>query len=84
VIPNLDAKTRTKFTHASLLASARASRLNFSAKLAAPAASMTMPAKCSVSKLKLRRIRLPKDIANCGVIVAFTEVLTKRCLAKRR
>ena len=61
MIHNLEAKIRTEFTHGSLLPPARASRLNPSAKLAAPAASMTMPVKHSASKLKPRRIRLPKD-----------------------
>jgi len=45
VMPNWDGKIRQRLTHASLLSLATAFRPDHTAKLPAPAASMTMPAK---------------------------------------
>jgi len=60
VMPDWDAKIRQGLTHASLLSLATAFRPDHIAKLPAPAASMTMPAKHSASKLIPWRIRLAK------------------------
>jgi len=59
-MPDWDAKIRQGLTHASLLSLATAFGPDHTAKLPAPAASMTMPAKHSASKLIPWRIRLAK------------------------